>query len=195
MYMKKKKLLGLAALAISSFGLMAGVNAEAEQAKKEFTNCLTSGEGETCTLTESISVDSRITITRSVAIDLGGKTITLSKGAFVLFNTAGDATISNGTVTQQENNAAIVAVNSGKVTIRNLNVSNNDSVENRIAAVQVGAPSGDTYLSGHLIVEDGTVIKGSRGISVFGAGSNLEIKGGEIETNAFAVSGNRRWQY
>lgn len=180
----KKLVFGMLAMLL----MVMNVNADA---KEEFTTCLTSGEEETCTLTESIDVNSRITVEKNVTIDLGGKTITLSDGAFVLFKTNNDVVISNGTINQTENTSAIVAINqTGKVTIRNLNVSSSDAVENKTATVQVGAQTSSGYSSGSLVVEDGTVITGSRGVSVFGSGSNLEIKGGEIDTSAFAISGN-----
>lgn len=144
-------------------------------------------DGNKITLIEDVNLANRYDIPSNVTeIDLGGHTITLSNDAWLLSNSTTNLVITNGTINQTRDFAALVVANTGKVTLRNLNVSNKDSDTNGYAAVQAGA-EGNT---GSLVIDEGTVITGARGVSVFGNNTSLEIKGGRIETSLFAVSGN-----
>ncbi len=131
-------------------------------------------------------------------LDLGGFKISSStSNAISLSITDGsDVTITNGTIEntfkdESGNTPNYVAlfVKNSTVTLSDVTVSNSEynSEKGPYGAVQVGSTDGT---KGTLKVEKGTKITGETGIAVFGSESKVEITGGEISTDSFAVSGN-----
>ena len=87
----KNKILGFMTLAISSFGLIASVNAEAAlDSWANLTTCLTTGGDGTCVvgnITDSAVATDDVMITGNKVLDLGGQTLSLAnRSRFVIEN-------------------------------------------------------------------------------------------------------------
>lgn len=141
------------------------------------------GDGQEIQLMKDVSISSYLLVNEKITVDLNGKTVTTigdSVNAFIVSRN-GDLTIKGGSVTAS--GTALWAYYDGVIRIEDGSYTSTGG-----EAVIVGAKHGDSFLSGNLIINDGTF--NSQEMTVLALGSSkVTINGGQFTANDNAVIG------
>lgn len=181
--MKKKIVL---ASIMFAFGMCIIPNVYAQspdsiQNGEELKTCLEGGEGSVCTLAQNIvDLETYITITGNVTINLNNHNITRDQGT-VLYVNGGKLTLTgNGTVKSSENESASVWIKDGT-----LDVKGNAKIENAANGFALVGESSIINISENAIIENSGT---GTGISIKGENSALNISGGTVNADGDAIT-------
>ena len=140
-------------------------------------------DGQEIQLMKNVSISSYLLVNKKITVDLNGKTVTTvgdSVNAFIVSRN-GNLTIKGGSVTAS--GKAIWAYYDGVIRIEDGSYTSTGG-----EAIMVGAKDGDSFVSGNLIINDGTF--NSQEMTVVALGSSkVTINGGQFTANDNAVIG------